>query len=281
MGMVTKRERLYIGIAFLVIFAGLAVSAIVNGWSDYTVLGSAPASPGAGYQRLYATAAGIGCKTSAGANCLPSGATGATGPTGVTGSTGSTGATGATGITGATGATGTGGGGNYTLISDQLLSGAVATITFSSLGSYIHLKLFISARCSSATFNQELYAQLNGDTNAHYARQFTSGNVSTTTSGQTTANAKPGLTNIPCASALANTPGSAEVTWFDYNSTVFLKTALSLTQQFYSPANITGLAETIQSWQWTSTSAITSIVLGVADGSNFIVGSRFTLYGLN
>ena len=40
MGMVTKRERLYIGIAFLVIFAGLAVSAIVNGWSDYTVLGA-------------------------------------------------------------------------------------------------------------------------------------------------------------------------------------------------------------------------------------------------
>lgn len=66
------KKTLIIGGIFAACVA-LAWGAIVNGFSDYTVLGSAPGNPASGFARLYATASGFGCKTSAGASCLTTG----------------------------------------------------------------------------------------------------------------------------------------------------------------------------------------------------------------
>lgn len=103
--MKTKTKGI-IAIAFVA--AGLAWGAIVNGYSDYTKLGSVPANPGAAYGRVFVGPSGLGCIYSTGASCF-TGTSGVSGPSGVSGLSGVSGPSGASGIQGVSGLSGVAG----------------------------------------------------------------------------------------------------------------------------------------------------------------------------
>lgn len=174
-----------------------------------------------------------------------------------------------------------GGGGNYTLISDQLLGAPAATVTFSSLGSNKHLKLFMDARCSAASISDHYYIQVNGDTGNNYSTQYFVATTTTTFQGQFLSTALADLGDITCSTGLANSTVGAEVAFYNYAGTTFTKQATALLDGTAGNATVTGLSTEKWAWHWASTAAITSITVGVVGGSNFVTNSRFTLYGLN
>ena len=229
-------------------------------------------------------ATGTGATGPTGPSGGPPGPTGPTGPTGadgigITGPTGATGS-GATGPTGATGATGSGGGGGgLTQIAEVIIASAQPTVTFSSIpNTYRNLKLVMTVAESGGTGG--VYAQFNGDTGNNYTGQYFYGQDGGSGAVKVTATSEVviGLAALNPGGggddAPANSPASTEATIYDYARTVWFKnwTSLSTRQDssFYT-FNTGG--------QWANTAAITSILLGLQDGDNFLVGSVFTLYG--
>ncbi len=170
------------------------------------------------------------------------------------------------------------GSGGMTLISNQVLGSAAATVSFNSLGSYTNLRLVIVAACSGAVGNDDLFIQVNGDTGSNYSRQYLLGNQGTASAGQTLSAAKVGA-GIPCASAISNNPASLDIIIPAYSGTTFLKLA-NITGNYVSSGSTNSLGTYTIAWKWNSTSAITSILLGMAGGSNFVTGSSFSLYGM-
>lgn len=175
----------------------------------------------------------------------------------------------------------TSGASGFALISSQVLGSPAASVTFSSIpGTYTTLRLVIVAACSAASQNQGITAQFNGDTSAHYADQFLFG-----TGGTPTAFANNTLSSLGTTLSVGNadctTAGStsAAVNFIDipgYAGTSFIKKFLSMGGYSASSTNIV-IAPV--SHIWNQTSAISSIVLAVAGGSNFVTGSTFVLYG--
>ncbi len=174
------------------------------------------------------------------------------------------------------------GGGAMTLISDQLLGSPAATVTFSSIsGSYKHLKIFIQAACSGAVGNDGMYMQANGDTGANYSRQYSIvGGSAAATNGQTLSSATGAGFPIVGASGFTNGAGLVEITIPNYVGTTFLKQA-NMYGQYWTASAQSNFVMLSLMWYWASTAAITQLVFGPASGSNFITGSRFTLYGIS
>lgn len=168
------------------------------------------------------------------------------------------------------------------LISDQLLASPAATVTFASIpGTYKSLKIVIQAACSTAATSEDVYMQANADTGANYSREVIIANSTSVSAVQTLSNATPGIINVPCASGFTNGSSGAEISIPNYVGTVFLKTARGNSEGWSTATAST--FQTLQiSWVWANTAAITQLVFGqAAGGGNFIVGSRFTLYGIN
>lgn len=123
--------------AIVIGLAGLLYGAIVNGWSDYTLVSSIT-SPASGYGRCAYVGSGLTgiweCKRSDGSLSL-----GPSGPSGAAGATGATGPSGPSGAAGAAGAAGSGCGSagvnaqtsGYTLVSGD--SGKLVTMNGTSL----------------------------------------------------------------------------------------------------------------------------------------------------
>ncbi len=187
----------------------------------------------------------------------------------------------ATGTTAATWQTPSGGSGAMTLITDTLLASPAATVTFSSIsGSYKTLKIFVQGACSAATTNDAINMQANGDTGSNYDRQATYSVATGSASGlQTLAGAGVAF-SVPCTTAPADEPGTYEITIPNYSSAVFRKMA-NVVGGWYQTTLAAGLSQQSDVWHWRNTSAITQLVFSIAGGSNFITGTRFTLYGIN
>lgn len=190
------------------------------------------------------------------------------------------------GAAGATGATGPTGSGAWTLLSDQTIGSPAASVSFSSIpATYKVLKLFITAVSSAATAGDDtVIAQANGDSGAHYFYQYLRGQNATASAGQPiglTAGAFVAIIpNVGNAGSVANIPGTAEVTFNGYAGTVFYKTAFSQDQEI-AAATLAFFTYDGIAWVWEDTSAINAIALTLTSGSNFVTGSRLTLYGIN
>jgi hypothetical protein len=153
------------------------------------------------------------------------------------------------------------------LISSQTVSGgAVASVTFSAIPqTYNNLKLVVSATASA---NDTMFAGFNGDFSAgnYYwntiTMAFTSGVTGT---GGFGGNAGATTGNI-------NTNGGGvELNIYGYATANGVKG--------YTSQNI-GATYTLNGGVWTSTVAITSLVLQLASSGTFQNGSTFSLYGL-
>lgn len=152
-------------------------------------------------------------------------------------------------------------------------TGSSGEITFSSIPStYQHLQVRYSAMISSG--GSTIYLQVNSSGGSNYARHRLVGNGTTATTG---GNASTGSIEINGISIGLGTthPGSGIIDILDYASTSKNKTIRSL-----GGTDMNGSGEIdFSSGVWLSTSAITSITIGVGAG-NFTTNAKFALYGI-
>ncbi len=203
---------------------------------------------------------------------------GTLGPVGPTGPTGPVGATGATGATGA-------GGGSYALISDQLVTtgGGVATVTFTSIGGYKHLKLFAAVKSQTGAAGDGMLIQFNSDTNvADYFTQLLSASATTTSANELIGATLAGYIAHCCGGTSgAGRFSQHEITLLNYLDVTYSDRTCH--QQGFAPTGVASgtLDANIFGLLWLSSSAITQIDVKPSSGANWAVGSRFTLYGLS
>ncbi len=164
-------------------------------------------------------------------------------------------------------------------ISETILSGTSALITFSSIPSiYKSLRIVAVARGDTAAVSVETRMQFNGDTSAIYDTQVLAGQGSAATAAESLAQTYMKFGECGAASAAAGNGGLfvAEIPY--YTGTTFQK--LVSIQNADSTGTATG---SLINWprvcRWRSTAAITSISIFPATG-NFVSGSSFALYGV-
>ena len=179
---------------------------------------------------------------------------------------------------------GAGGGGassGFGFNTSQVLGAPAGSITFSSiLGTSKDLQLTLNGRGDTAALTVNIGLQFNGDTAANYEWQDTCNSAGSLT--QTGCNATGATSIIACvipgSTNTANFAGSCHIMIHNYAGTTFQKsiTGVGGTRNATTPTmfsiNIFG--------DWSSTAAITSIVLTPAAG-NFIAGTTAILRGLN
>jgi len=169
---------------------------------------------------------------------------------------------------------------DYELITTTVLSSSQSSVTFSSLGTaaaaYKHLQVRVVGRSDNGTVYEEMHVRVNGDTGNNYVRHSLQGDGSSVSSA---AGTPP--TNMEIGSMLGNTAtsgafGTAIFEILDFSSTVKNKTFRSMSGRVNSGQNNVNL----RSGLWLSTSAITSITVDKVFGTNWVAGSRFSIYGL-
>lgn len=167
----------------------------------------------------------------------------------------------------------------FQLIETVTLGSNTSSVTFSSLGFYSsefkHLQLRISARTTRNASNDGIKVTVNSDTGTTHPIHFMV-NSGTSISAQGYSNQ---LMQIGPQSIAGNTQstgvfGSVIADILDAYSTNKNKT-------FRAIGGIGGTFVTLSSTAWINTASITSIKLENSnEASNFMTGSRFSLYGI-
>ena len=176
-----------------------------------------------------------------------------------------------------------GGSGAMTLISDQTLASAAATVTFASIpGTYKHLMIYAQARSTSSSADH-FAMQANGDTAAHYGSAYVVSNNGTGFEGDQGSSlvAAAIMCDLPNTATVANAATSMKVEIPNYAGTVFSKNAIVTGSAMGGTTISAYCSPEVFNWFWNSTAAITQLVLFGAAGASFAIGSRFTLYGIN
>jgi hypothetical protein len=166
----------------------------------------------------------------------------------------------------------------YELIESSILGSSQSSITFSSLATYAstykHLQIRLAARSDrSGTAGEGILLRINGDTGSNYARHVMNGNGSTVDSFGVANDTSLQVGNIFSAADGANQFGGVVVDFLDVYSTSKNKTIKSLAGS--APSFIF-----LRSGVRLNTEAISSLTLQPAFGTNFVTGSRFSLYGI-
>jgi hypothetical protein len=149
--------------------------------------------------------------------------------------------------------------------------------TFSSLGSYTHLRILYSCRGDQAATSTAINLTFNADSGNNYDSERV--NFSTSASFAEQIGTAFGVIAVATGStATASYAATGEIVILDYRGTTFFKGATN--QSGTLLAQSTGNVNSrVNSVFWRSAAAITSITLTLASG-NFVSGSKFTLYGL-
>ena len=163
------------------------------------------------------------------------------------------------------------------LLEEQVLSSSAASVTFSGLdayaGVYQHLQLRIVSRDTRVGNAGAATIRFNGDTGANYTGHYLAGNGSTVDYGfDGTGQTSSWAYYIPSANIAADSFGAAVIDLLDAFSTSKNMVFRSLSG-FTSPSQIL-----VKSGMRINTEALTSITL-LASGGNYVIGSRFSLYG--
>lgn len=157
----------------------------------------------------------------------------------------------------------------------------VATVSFSSIGpEYSALKIIGIGRSTAAgTGTDGIQLRFNGDTGANYASQAGNANQSSGTGFQLTAQTSMRVAELIKAGDIATYPCGFEILIPFYTTTTFNKVVLSHYSTINN-TNINNLFDITVSAHWASTSAVTSMELFTASGSNYVTGTEFRLYGI-
>lgn len=169
------------------------------------------------------------------------------------------------------------------LLSRNVLGSAAASVTFSSISqAYTALLLLFEVRLSSAVTSASMIIRVgNGtpDSTTIYESLYIYGAGTVGGSGQNIAVANWVLSTIPGASAPAGSAGVGQIMLPHYTNTTYYKSFIS---EHMANTNNTSntLIQLIGGGQCRSTVATDTIFLAPNDGSNFIIGSSFSLYGI-
>jgi hypothetical protein len=168
--------------------------------------------------------------------------------------------------------------GAYDSLATVTLSSSTSSITFAGIPSgYKHLQIRAVAKTDRADTDDVILMQFNGNTAANYSWHILRGNGTAAISGATTdasnisiqygATGNSGATNIFAGSV---------IDILDYQNTNKNKTTRTLNGMDLNGSGWIYL----QSGNWRSNSAVTSITLNRQYGSNFVQYSSFALYGV-
>jgi hypothetical protein len=165
----------------------------------------------------------------------------------------------------------------YTALANVTLGSSAASVTFSSINqSYRDLVLVINGYASGNNGGDAVNVRFNGDSGNNY-NQVRMGGDGSSTFSNSAANQNVSEIGRFFGSISSNTsPVSIIANIMDYSATDKHKTAISRS----NAAMTNGLVDAT-CIRYASTSAITSFVLTVALGSNFVAGSSFALYGVS
>jgi hypothetical protein len=169
----------------------------------------------------------------------------------------------------------------YELISTQLVSSSLSSLTFSSIPStYNHLQIRFTCKTSSASLPIAVAMWFNGDNAGNYSSHWMFGNG---TSVYTDTAAPTIQVNIyeSSISSQDNRFGSAIVDVWDYKNTTTNKTVKTI-QGAIGTGTAGNGSVSISSGSWRNTAAITSITFTSNGGGSRTIepGSRFSLYGI-
>lgn len=169
--------------------------------------------------------------------------------------------------------------GDLTLLSTSTL-GASGTFDVSSIsGSYSDLLVVLITRGTNAAINENLSAQFNGDTAAHYDREMlrVSGN-SAAAATQTQGSTQLGIGPTTAASSPANTFGVTELHIYGYASTTWNKTTAWQSAAKQDTTSGNEFSET-GGGLWVNTAALTRVQVFGANTTNLAAGSQMRIYG--
>jgi hypothetical protein len=170
--------------------------------------------------------------------------------------------------------------GTFELLETQVLTSSAASVTFSSLSTYAadyqHLQIRLTARTDRGDLGDALNVRFNGVSTSSYAWHYLNGNgssVSSAASASATFMLGPLTT---ASSSAANLFGAGVIDILDFASTSKNTTMRSLNGMAVPTVNQIRLS----SGFYNNTGAVTSVGLTPNAGSNFVTGSRFSLYGI-
>lgn len=171
-------------------------------------------------------------------------------------------------------------GGGLASIADQTL--AVSSPSFDFLGlsqSYSHIWIVCYLRTDAASVADAAAIRLNNDSGANYYQERIVANGATATPGETLAATSGTLIACAGGTASANHFGAGFIVLPSYAQATNHKSMVA--QSHYDQSNLTGtiiVAE--QGVTWVGTAAVSRITLIPTTGTNFVAGSRVTLYGM-
>jgi len=173
--------------------------------------------------------------------------------------------------------------GSFDLLETQVLTGSAASVTFSSLSTYAstyqHLQIRYVAKSdrSSGDGNDAMIMTLNGDTGANYNSHNLIGDGAVNSGFETYQNAMEYTYIAGTGGNITGGFGSGVMDFLDAFETTKFKTRRTL---YNNSLGGSYKAVGLSSAMWRNTAAISSITFDQRYGSNFVTGSRFSLYGI-
>lgn len=165
----------------------------------------------------------------------------------------------------------------YQIATTTVGSGGAANVTFSSISQdYTHLQIRWISQNDRADTNNGILLQFNSDTGTNYSWHRVTGEGSVAASSASTTTTGIRIDRQSAYSTANSIFGAGVTDILDYKDTNKFKTVRSIGGV---DANGSGFVA-LNSGNWRSTSAITSIVLTGLDGGNFKQYSSFQLYGI-
>ena len=168
--------------------------------------------------------------------------------------------------------------GDYELISSSILTSNESSVTFGNLdqysSTYKHLQLRIVGRTDRGSQSGDVVVvRFNGDSGSNYAYHYLSGNGSSVGSTGSSSQTEIWLWRLSASDETASSFGAMVMDITDAYATKN-KTIRALSGKTGGVSEIF-----LGSGLWNSTASVTSISLDQL-GSNFVAGSRFSLYGM-
>ena len=158
----------------------------------------------------------------------------------------------------------------YEPIATTTLGSNQASVSFSSISSgFTDLVCIISAQCNRSGANDFMKAKINTDTGSNYSVTSLYGTGSAAGSGRTSNATYLEFGVVPYTGQF----GVYTISLQNYANTTTNKTVLS---RYNHAGHQVGALVNL----WRSTSAINALEFSLINGSSFITGSTFTLYGI-
>jgi len=167
----------------------------------------------------------------------------------------------------------------YQLISSNVLSSSAASVTFSSIpATYTDLVIRMSTRSDKASWLQEVYFRFNADSTTKYSYTALIGTSSAASSTRVSNDTSATGSVTVAASSTASTFASTELYLPSYLASQNKPLSIIDAPEMNNTANFQ--MEALASL-YRSTTAISSIEIGLVGAGNYVSGSSFYLYGIS